>query len=72
MSDDIHKKEIHRIAFTRTEAIMTAIMSLREPLATEKEIGQVGSAYNTVRSIVFDMIEGAYWEGYSSGEDRPQ
>ena len=71
MSDgDISKRECHRTASVRTEAIMSAIMTMRDALASEKEIGKVGSAYMTIHSIVYDMIEGTYWEGYTTGEDQ--
>jgi len=72
MSDgDITKKESHRNALVRTEAIMSAIMMMRQPLATETEIAKVGSAYQSIRALVYDMLEGTYWQGYTSGEDQP-
>jgi hypothetical protein len=63
-------KESHRIAHVRADAIMSAVVNFRNELATETEIGRVGSAYMTIRSLVYDLIDGAYWEGYSTGEDE--
>ena len=72
MSDgDISKKASHRNALVRTEAIMSAIMTMRQPLATETEISKVGSAYQAIRAVVYDMLEGTYWDGYATGEDQP-
>lgn len=68
--EDYSKRESHRIANVRTEAIMSAIMTMRQSLNDEQQPSRVGSAYSTIRSIVYDMLEGTYWEGYSTGEDQ--
>lgn len=68
--EDYSKRESHRIANARTEAIMSAIMMMRQPLNDEQQTSRVGSAYLTIRSIVYDMLEGTYWEGYTTGEDQ--
>ena len=63
------KKESHRIVNARTDAIMSALITLRTELASEVEISRVSSAYMTLRGIIYDLLDGAYWEGYGAGED---
>lgn len=60
-----------RSSRARTEAAMGAIFSLREQLATEngRETGHTDSAYQNIKGILFDLFEGAYQQGYCTGED---
>ncbi|MDR6667239.1 hypothetical protein [Rhizobium sp. 1399] len=62
-------KKSHQTVTARTEAAMAAIMQLRQELATETQIGKADSAYMTVRGIIYDLLDGAYSDGYSTGED---
>ena len=71
MSDGQHARRRGQQSVTvRTEAAMAAIMQLRQQLATETQIGKTDSAYMAIRGVIYDLMDGAYWDGFATGEDQ--
>ena len=64
--------ESNRQSAARAKAAMGAIMALVETLAEERgeRTARCDSAYQTIHGILLDLFDGAYWQGYTTGEDE--
>lgn len=72
MTDREALERLHRKRQThfRTEAAMAAAFQAAKQIARD-DGPDVSNPLSVLRSILWDLIDGAYGEGYSSGEDQP-
>lgn len=59
-----------RTVTARTVAIIGALPTEALRLFGDEDIRLVSSRYQVFRGIVYDLVDGAYMEGYCSGEDQ--
>lgn len=59
-----------RVVVARTNAIIAALPKDAQRLFIQEDTSRTASRYQVFRSIVYELVDGAYGEGYVSGEDR--
>jgi hypothetical protein len=61
-----------RTTLARTHAALGAVAALADALAKETgpETARSDSAHQKLRAVLYDLFDGAYWDGYMTGEDE--